>query len=120
MLRAGLCSESTDRGLRTSYVYDAASRLSRDNSTKMVPATMTYDASSQRTVLSDWTGLYTSTYDPDGRINSVVNPAGIAITYTYDAVGQRRPVDRSNRRDVHVRLRPRRTDQQLDQPRWAR
>ena len=50
---------------------------------------MTYDANSRRTVLSDWTGLYTSTYDPDSRLSSVVNPAGIAITYSYDAVGQR-------------------------------
>jgi len=50
---------------------------------------MTYDADSHRTVLSDWTGLYTSAYDPDGRLSSVVNPAGIVITYNYDAVSQR-------------------------------
>jgi YD repeat-containing protein len=48
-----------------------------------------YDADNQRTVLSDWTGLYTSTYDADGRLSAVVNPAGVAITYSYDAVGQR-------------------------------
>jgi YD repeat-containing protein len=40
-------------------------------------------------VLSDLTGSYTSTYDPDGRISSVINPAGIAITYGYDAASQR-------------------------------
>ena len=51
--------------------------------------TNTYDANSQRTVLSDWTGSYTSTYDPDGRLSSVVNPAGLAITYGYDAASQR-------------------------------
>jgi len=50
---------------------------------------MTYDANSQRTVLSDWTGAYTSTYDPDGRLSSVVNPAGLAVTYGYDAASQR-------------------------------
>ena len=50
---------------------------------------MTYNANSQRTVLSDWTGSYTTTYDAAGRVSSVVNPAGIAITYQYDAVGQR-------------------------------
>ncbi len=33
--------------------------------------------------------VYTSAYDPVGRLSSVVNPAGIAITYAYDAVGQR-------------------------------
>jgi RHS repeat-associated protein len=31
----------------------------------------------------------TSTYDPDGRVSSVINPAGIAITYGYDAASQR-------------------------------
>ena len=51
--------------------------------------TNTYDANSQRTVLSDWTGSYTSTYDPDGRLSSVVNPAGLAITYGYDGASQR-------------------------------
>jgi hypothetical protein len=35
-----------------------------------------YHANSQRTVLSDWTGLYTSAYDPVGRLSNVVNPAG--------------------------------------------
>ena len=77
------------RGLLTSYVYDAASRLIGQQYQDGTRATMTYDADSRRTVLSDWTGLYTSTYDPDGRLSSVVNPAGIAITYAYDAVGQR-------------------------------
>ena len=69
--------------------YDAASRLIGQQYQDGTRATMTYDANSRRTVLSDWTGLYTSTYDPDGRLSSVVNPAGIAITYNYDAVGQR-------------------------------
>jgi RHS repeat-associated protein len=50
---------------------------------------MAYDVNSQRTVLSDWTGSYTSSWDPVGRLSSVVNPAGIALTYGYDAVGQR-------------------------------
>ena len=40
--------------------------------------TMTYDAASRRTVLNDWSGLYTSTYDSDDRLGSTVNPAGIA------------------------------------------
>ena len=51
--------------------------------------TMAYDPNSRRTVLNDWTGVYTSAYDSDGRLSSVVNPAAIAITYNYDAVGQR-------------------------------
>ena len=40
-------------------------------------------------MLYDWTGLYTSTYDPVGRLSSVVNPAGLPITYGYDAASQR-------------------------------
>jgi hypothetical protein len=38
----------------------------------------TDDANSQRTVLSDLTGSYTSTYDTHGRASSVINPAGLA------------------------------------------
>ena len=65
------------RGLRTSYSYDAASRLTGQQYQDGTRASMVYDANSQRTVLSDWTGSYTSTYDPVGRLSSVVNPAGI-------------------------------------------
>jgi YD repeat-containing protein len=77
------------RGLRTSYVYDAASRLTGQQYQDGTRATMTYDANSRRTILSDWTGSYTSTYDADGRLSTVTNPAAIAITYNYDAIGQR-------------------------------
>jgi RHS repeat-associated protein len=77
------------RGLRTSYAYDAASRLTGQQYQDGTLVTNTYDANSHRTVLSDSTGSYTSTYDPDGRVSSVVNPAGIAITHGYDAASQR-------------------------------
>ncbi|MFI5461267.1 MAG: RHS repeat-associated core domain-containing protein, partial [Isosphaerales bacterium] len=77
------------RGLRTSYVYDAASRPIGQQYQDGSRFTVSYDANSQRTVLNDWTGLYTSTYDPDGRLSSVVNPAGLILTYGYDAAGQR-------------------------------
>jgi RHS repeat-associated protein len=77
------------RGLRTSYSYDAASRLTGQQYQDGTLVTNTYDANSHRTVLSDSTGSYTSTYDPDGRVSSVVNPAGIAITHGYDAASQR-------------------------------
>jgi YD repeat-containing protein len=66
------------RGLRTSYSYDAASRLTGQQYQDGTRVTNAYDANSQRTVLSDVTGSYTSTYDPDGRVSSVINPAGIA------------------------------------------
>ena len=77
------------RGLRTSYAYDAASRLIGQQYQDGTRLTNTYDANSQRTGLSDWTGAYTSSFDPVGRLSSVVNPAGIAITYGYDAASQR-------------------------------
>ena len=77
------------RSLRTSYAYDAASRLTGQQYQDGTRVTIAYDVDSRRTVLSDWTGLYTSTYDQDGRLSAVVNPAGITITYSYDAVGQR-------------------------------
>jgi YD repeat-containing protein len=66
------------RALRTSYSYDAAGRLTGQQYQDGTRVTNIYDAYSQRTVLSDLTGSYTSTYDPDGRISSVINPAGIA------------------------------------------
>ena len=77
------------RGLLTSYAYDQASQLVGQAYQDGTRLTNTFDANSQRTVLSDWTGSYTSAFDPVGRLSSVVNPAGIAITYGYDAVGQR-------------------------------
>ena len=77
------------RGLPTSYAYDQASQLVGQAYQDGTRVTNTFDASGQRTALGDWTGSYTSTFDPVGRLSSVVNPAGIAITYGYDAVGQR-------------------------------
>ncbi len=77
------------RGLRTSYAYDQASRLTRQQYQDGTRLTNTYDANSQRTALSDWTGVYTSSFDRVGRLSSVVNPAGIAINYGYDAASLR-------------------------------
>jgi RHS repeat-associated protein len=77
------------RGLATTYVYDNASRQTGIQYQNGQRATMVYDANSQRTVLSDWTGSYTSAFDPDGRLSSVVNPAGIALTYAYNAISLR-------------------------------
>jgi YD repeat-containing protein len=58
--------------------YDAADAPTGHQYQDGTRVTNTYDANSQRTVLSDLTGSYTSTYDPDGRVSSVINPAGIA------------------------------------------
>ena len=102
--------------MRTSYVYDAADRLTGQQYQDGTRLTMTYDADSRRTVLNDWTGLYTSTYDSDSRVSSTVNPAGIAVTYTYNAISQRTTLNQPGR-PFHVRLRSRRADQHADQPR---
>ena len=71
------------RGLRTTYTYDAADRLTGQQYQDGTRITTTYDANGRRTFLGDWTGVYTSAYDPVGRLSSTVNPAGIALTYTY-------------------------------------
>ena len=36
------------------------------------------------------TGRTTSTYDADGRLSTVINPAGLRLTYAYDAASQRK------------------------------
>ena len=46
------------RGLRTTYLYDAASRLIGQQYQDGTRLSNTYDANGQRTVLSDWTGLH--------------------------------------------------------------
>ncbi len=106
------------RGLRTSYVYDAADRLTGQQYQDGTRLTFTYDSDSRRTLLSDWTGSYTSTFDADSRLSTAVNPAGLVITYAYDAVGQRATMNQSTGR-LQLRLRPRREGQQPDEPRWA-
>ena len=57
------------RGLRTSYAYDAASRPTGQQYQDGTRVTMSYDANGNRTVLNDWTGIYTSTYDQNGRLS---------------------------------------------------
>lgn len=71
-------------GLRTSYSYDAADRLIGQQYQDGTVATMVYYANRRRTVLSDWTGSYTTSYNADDRVSSVVNPADIRITYGCD------------------------------------
>ena len=52
--------------------------------------TFAYDNASRRTLLSDWTGWYTSTYDADGRLSTVTNPAGLRLSYAYDTASERK------------------------------
>jgi YD repeat-containing protein len=59
-------------------VFEADGRTLASVNANGFATTQVYDANSQHTVFSDLTGSYTSTYDPDGRVSSVINPAGIA------------------------------------------
>ena len=78
------------RAFRTSYVYDLDNRLMGQHYPNGTRVTFAYDKASRRTLLSDWTGRYTSTYDADGRLSVVVSPAGLRLTYAYDAASQRK------------------------------
>ena len=103
------------RGLLTSYVYDAASRLIGQQYQDGTRATMTYDADSRRTVLSDWTGIYTSAYDgwpPQLRREPGGDRDHVQLRRSRPAC-----LDGTADRDVHLRVRPRRADQQPDKPR---
>lgn len=50
---------------------------------------MAYDAVSNRTVLADSTGRYTTLYDSLNRPRAVTNPAQMTISYGFDAAGRR-------------------------------
>jgi RHS repeat-associated protein len=78
------------RGFRTSYVYDLDNRLLGQHYPDGTRVSFAYDNASRRTLLEDWTGRYTSTYDADGRLSMVVNPAGLRLTYAYNAASQRK------------------------------
>ena len=103
------------RGLRTSYAYDADSRLTGQQYQDGTRATMAYDANDQRTVLSDWTGSYTSTYDPVGRLSSVVNPAGMRDHLRLRR-GRSARLDEPADRSLHLRPRPGRPARSLTNP----
>lgn len=50
---------------------------------------MAYDAVSNRTLLSDSTGRYTTVFDVLNRPHTVTNPANLTISYSYDPAGRR-------------------------------
>jgi RHS repeat-associated protein len=77
------------RGNRTTLVYDATSRLtSKKYQGGILVVTNVFDGTGQRTVLSDWQGRATFTFDSVGRMKRVANHFGI-MTYVYDNIGQR-------------------------------
>jgi YD repeat-containing protein len=50
---------------------------------------MAYDAVSNRTLLGDTTGRYTTLYDALDRARAVANPLQDTISYSFDAAGRR-------------------------------
>jgi len=84
----------------TSYQYDAASRLTRVAQGSLFAA-LGYDNANRRTSLSYSNNTTTSyAYDLASRLTSITHngPSGIidALTYTYDAAGNRFSVNRAN------------------------
>ena len=47
-------------------------------------ATYSYDPVGSRTLMHDWTGRYTYTYDERNALHRATNPAGKTVTYSYD------------------------------------
>lgn len=84
----------------TSYQYDAASRLTRVAQGSLFAA-LGYDNANRRASLSYSNGTTTSyAYDLASRLTNITHngPSGVidALTYTYDAVGNRFSADRTN------------------------
>ncbi|MEC4891262.1 MAG: RHS repeat-associated core domain-containing protein [Nitrospira sp.] len=84
----------------TTYQYDAASRLTRVAQGSLFAA-LGYDTANRRASLSYSNGTATSyTYDLASRLTSITHngPSGIidALTYTYDAAGNRFSINRAN------------------------
>ena len=67
--------------------------VSRQTSTKYpdgTRVTLAYDLNSNRTKLHDSSGRYSFVYDVLDRVSSSRNPLSKSLTYSYDAVGNRR------------------------------
>ena len=71
-------------------MYDNDNRLLGQRYPDGTRVTFAYDNASRRTLLNDATGRTTSTYDADGRLSTVINPAGLRLSYAYDAASQRK------------------------------
>jgi len=75
-----------------SFVYDALNRAVETTQTlggKSYAISYTFDAVGNRTSMATPWGKYTYTYDALNRQTGIVNPQGITVTFSYDAVGRR-------------------------------
>ena len=81
------------------YTYDALNRLSaisyNDASTPNA-TNITYDASGNRTAMTDGTGIRTWEWDSLNRLTSTTDGAGATIAYSYDLAGRTISIDYPN------------------------
>jgi uncharacterized protein RhaS with RHS repeats len=77
------------RGYATTYTLDGMRRMVGRLYPDASRNTFVYDEVSNRVRMEDTTGVTSSTFDPLDRRQSVVTPAGKAVTHAYDEVGLR-------------------------------
>jgi RHS repeat-associated protein/uncharacterized repeat protein (TIGR01451 family) len=105
---------SASSALIASYTYDSVGRLSQKNLGNGAYSTYTYDpagnllhlvnysggavnsrfdytydAAGRRIGMGTLAGTWSYGYDANGQLTSVIQPSGLAITYKYDAAGNR-------------------------------
>jgi len=73
----------------TTYINDALDRLAGIAYSAGTLVTYAFDAAGQQTLMSDWTGPTTYSYEKRGLLSNVANPTGQILTYSYDQVGNR-------------------------------
>jgi YD repeat-containing protein len=87
---AGQRTSHTDfNGVTTRYGYDAAGRMDVVDYATDADVITTYTASGQRESVTDGQGTTLYTYTARDQLASVTTPDGQAITYEYDAAGNK-------------------------------
>jgi RHS repeat-associated protein len=81
-------TRTTADGVSLNYAYDALSRVTSVAAPGLATITYGYDATSNRTRMTDGVGTTTYAYDGLGRLTSAVAPNG-ALSYAYDRDGNR-------------------------------
>lgn len=84
----GSLRTKTDRNGKTiTYTYTPSGKLESKSYTNDSPVSYTYNKLDQFTGMQDSMGSTTYGYDPAGRLNSVTDAQGFAVSYLYDAAG---------------------------------
>lgn len=77
------------RGNRTTYIYDAAGRRTARLYPDATRITWVYDALGQPRIIDSAAGRFTRTFESNHHIRQLLWPNGYALTFTFDAAGQR-------------------------------